>query len=131
MTVIDVIMHTSTEVLIYCTNVYKKGLVLNSILLNKQHTYIHTYLLPHVNLWENKKIRKYRNRKYRKINFLPFCRSRKQNLFVNVKQEKYDSSSKQVKIIGFSCFQHFVFPVKINLCCHVYECKCTLRRMSH
>jgi hypothetical protein len=31
-------------------------------------------------------------------------------LFVNVKQEKYDSSSKQVKIVGFSVF------------------KCTLRR---
>jgi hypothetical protein len=28
------------------------------------------------------------------------------------------------------CFQHFLFPVKKNLCCHVHECKCTLRRMS-
>jgi hypothetical protein len=25
------------------------------------------------------------------------------------------------------CFQNFVFPVKINLCCHVYECKATLK----
>jgi hypothetical protein len=31
-------------------------------------------------------------------------------LFVNVKQEKYDLSSKQVKIIGFSVFYHFCFP---------------------
>jgi hypothetical protein len=38
----------STEVLIYCTIVYKGGLALNSILLNKQHTYIHTYILMRV-----------------------------------------------------------------------------------
>jgi hypothetical protein len=35
----------STEVLIYCTIVHKGGLALNSILLNKRHTYIHTYFL--------------------------------------------------------------------------------------
>jgi hypothetical protein len=31
-------------------------------------------------------------------------------LFVNVKQEKYDSSSKQVKIIGFFVFKISCFP---------------------
>jgi hypothetical protein len=35
----------STEVLINCTIVYKGGLALNSILLNKQHTYIHTLVI--------------------------------------------------------------------------------------
>jgi hypothetical protein len=48
-------------------------------------------------------------------------------LFVNVKQEKYDSSSSN----WVFCFQNFVFSVKINLCCHVYEGKCTLGKMSH
>jgi hypothetical protein len=38
---------------------------------------------------------------------------------------------KDSKINWVFCFQHFVFPVKINLCCHVYEYKCTLRRMSN
>jgi hypothetical protein len=43
----------------------------------------------------------------------PFAEAKTKTLllFVNVKQEKSDSSSKQVKI-------NFVFPVKINLCCH-------------
>jgi hypothetical protein len=76
-----------------------------------------------------------KNKAPRRINtnYSPFCRNRKQIallLFVNLKPKKYDSSLKQVKLIGFF-FQHFVFPVKINLCCHVYECKCTLKRMSH
>jgi hypothetical protein len=31
-------------------------------------------------------------------------------LFVNIKQEKYDSPSKQVKIIGFSVFNISCFP---------------------
>jgi hypothetical protein len=31
-------------------------------------------------------------------------------LFVNVKQEKYDSTSKQVIIIGFSVFSILCFP---------------------
>jgi hypothetical protein len=31
-------------------------------------------------------------------------------LFVNVKQEKYDLSSKQVKMIGFSVFNISYFP---------------------
>jgi hypothetical protein len=38
---------------------------------------------------------------------------------------------KTSKNIWVFCFQHFEFPVKINLCCHVYECKYTLRWMSH
>jgi hypothetical protein len=31
-------------------------------------------------------------------------------LFVNVKQKKFDSSSKQVEIIGFSVFKISCFP---------------------
>jgi hypothetical protein len=42
----------------------------------------------------------------------PFAEAENQTLllFVNVKQEKYDSSSKQVKIIGFSVSNISCFP---------------------
>jgi hypothetical protein len=87
------------------------------------------------------KIRTNRSRKFRRImlveafntNYSAFCRSRKQNSFVVCKCRtgKVWFIFKANKNIWVFCFTHFVFPVKINLCCHMYECKCTFRRMSH
>jgi hypothetical protein len=61
-----------------------------------------------------------RSRKYRRIMHVkastqitqPLAEAENKTLllFVNVKQEKYDSSSKQVKLIGFSVFNISCFP---------------------
>jgi tRNA(Leu) C34 or U34 (ribose-2'-O)-methylase TrmL len=70
----------------------------------------------------NEKIKKFanRSRKYWKILHVEastqithsFAEAENKTflLFVNVKQEKYDSSSKQVKIIRFSVFNIWCFP---------------------
>jgi hypothetical protein len=44
-------------------------------------------------------------------------------LFVNKKVWFIFKVNKNNRVF---CFQHSVFPVKINLCCHVYECKCSI-----
>jgi hypothetical protein len=75
------------------------------------------FLLHHF-LRDNANIR--RSRKYRRIMLVkastqitqPFAEAENKTLllFVNVKQEKYDSSLKQVKLIGFSVFNISCFP---------------------
>jgi hypothetical protein len=68
----------------------------------------------------NKKNRTHKNRKYRKIIHVeastqiihPFAKAENKTLllFVSLKQKKYDSSSKQVKIFGVSVFNISCFP---------------------
>jgi hypothetical protein len=77
------------------------------------------YLLHHF-FREDKKTRTQRSRKYQKIKHVPasaettypFAEVEYKTLlfFVNVKQKKFDSSTKQVKIIGISVFNISCFP---------------------